>query len=206
MMEYRLHGWAESGNTYKVAMLLAASGADWEPVKVSPPDCQTPEWRARYNELGEVPVLEHKGGFLSQSAVILDYIAAELGRYVWKTETERREVQRWLYFDNHKVSAPLAYARFRRVFLKLDDAVAAQFQERFVASLGVLEKHFSVNDWVALGRTTVADFSLPGYLFFDPAEINVDWARYPNTKRWLDRIAALPNWRPPYEMLPRARG
>jgi glutathione S-transferase len=65
MTAYRLHGWAESGNTYKAALMLAACGADWAPVRVLPPECSTPEWRARLNETGEVPVLEHEGMFLS---------------------------------------------------------------------------------------------------------------------------------------------
>jgi glutathione S-transferase len=205
MSEYRLHGWAESGNTYKAALMLAACGADWEPVKVSPPECSTPEWRARMNETGEVPVLERGDLHVSQSAIILDYLAATFGKYGWSSEDERRAVQRWLFFDNHKLTAPCAYARFRRVILGIDDAIAAHHQDRFLASLGIMEKHFAENDWAALGRTTIADFSFAGYLFFD-GEIGVDWADFPATKRWRDRLATLPNWKPPYDMLPRARG
>lgn len=204
MAEYRLHGFAESGNTYKCALMLAACGADWEAVRAPPPELTTPEWRGRMNETGEVPVLEHDGSLLSQSAVILDYLAARLGRYGWSGEDERRAVQRWLFFDNHKFSAAGAYARFRRAILGIDDEITAHHQERFEQSLAIMESHLGAHDWIALDRTTIADFSCGGYLFFD-GEIGVDWGQYPGVKRWRDRVAALPGWRPPYEMLPRAR-
>jgi hypothetical protein len=34
MAEYTLHCFAQSGNCYKAALMLALSGADWEPVWV----------------------------------------------------------------------------------------------------------------------------------------------------------------------------
>jgi glutathione S-transferase len=34
MAAFKLHCFAQSGNAYKVALMLALSGADWEPVCV----------------------------------------------------------------------------------------------------------------------------------------------------------------------------
>ena len=80
MKEYRLHGFSVSGNCWKVALMLAACGADWEAVQIKRSDMSDPAWRARVNATGEAPVLEHKGRFLSQSAIILDYLAEKLGK------------------------------------------------------------------------------------------------------------------------------
>jgi glutathione S-transferase len=41
------------------------------------------------------------------------------------------------------------------------------------------------------------------YLFFPKDESGYDLAAsHPAVQRWLDRIAALPGWRAPYELLP----
>ncbi len=76
MSEYRLHCFAQSGNSYKPALLLALAGADWEPVYVDffNGGTRTPEYRAM-NEMGEAPVLEHGDLSLTQSGVILDYLS-----------------------------------------------------------------------------------------------------------------------------------
>ena len=62
MAEYRLHCFAQSGNSYKPALLLALAGADWEPAFVDffNGGTRTPEYRA-INAMGEAPVLEHGG-------------------------------------------------------------------------------------------------------------------------------------------------
>jgi glutathione S-transferase len=202
MAEYKLHGFSVSGNCYKVALMLAACGADWENVAIKRSDLGDPAWRARVNETGEAPVLEHKGKFLSQSAIILDYLAEKIGKYGWKSEDERRAIQTWLFFDNHKFTAPMGYARFRRLILKIEDATTAHHQERFAQSLAIIEKHLGEHDWIALDRLTIADFSYAGYLFYDPSEIALDWKNYPNLDRWRGRIRKLPGWKGPHELLP----
>ena len=55
---------------------------------------------------------------------------------------------------------------------------------------------------IALDRTTIADFSYAGYLFYDPAEIAVDWKDYPNIDAWRSRVKKLPGWKGPHDMLP----
>jgi glutathione S-transferase len=191
-----------SGNSYKIALMLAACGADWEPVAVKRADLRDPAWRARVNPTGEVPVLEHSGRFIRQSPIILDYLAERLGHYGWATEDERREIQTWMFFDNHKFTGPLAFARFRRIILKIDDAATADYQERFNLSLAIIEARLGEHDWIALDRLTIADFSFAGYLFYEPAELALDWGTSPNLKAWRDRIAALPGFKGPHEMLP----
>ena len=56
--------------------------------------------------------------------------------------------------------------------------------------------------FAVLDRPTIADVSMCGYLFWAD-EIGVDWsANFPNIQAWLDRIAALPGWVHPYELMP----
>ena len=73
MAEFRLYCFAQSGNAFKAALMLNLCGADWEPrfVDFFNGEARTPEYRA-LNVMGEVPLLEHAGGRLAQSGVILD--------------------------------------------------------------------------------------------------------------------------------------
>ncbi|MEZ5923496.1 MAG: glutathione S-transferase [Hyphomicrobiaceae bacterium] len=206
MVEYTLYAFAQSGNAYKPALMLALSGADWAPrfVDYFNGETRTPAYRTEVNEMGEVPVLEHKGRKLAQSAVILDYLAETLGRFGWRDEDERREILRWLFWDNHKLTSYTATYRFLRTFMrdKTDLAVLDFFKARMTAALGILDGRLARQPFVAVAdRPTIADISLAGYLFFDD-EIGLDWSSHPNVKAWRDRLQELPGWRHPYDLLP----
>ena len=203
MAEYTLHSFAQSGNAYKPALALELAGADWAPrfVDYFGGETRTPAYR-EINAMGEVPVLEHEGRRLSQSGVILDYLAESLGMFGPRDADERREVLRWLLFDNHKLTSYTATLRFLRTFAQdPPPAVLAEFRKRAETAWGILDAQLAGRTYVVGDRLTIVDLSMCGYLFW-PDEIGVDWAAYPNIAAWLARIAATPRWRPPYELLP----
>jgi len=203
MADYTLHCFAQSGNAYKPALALELAGADWTPsfVDYFHGATRTPGYRA-LNVMGEVPVLEHRGRTLTQSGVILDYLAATLGRFGPRDDDERREILRWLLWDNHKFTSYTATFRFMRAFSKdPDPAVLAEFGKRARAAWGVLDAHLASRAYVVGERLTIADLSLCGYLFFDD-EIGVDWGEFPNIRAWLDRLRAEPRWKHPYQLMP----
>lgn len=94
MAEYKLYCFAESGNSYKAALMLALTGCDWEPVRVDYFDGETrgERFRSEVSELGEVPVLVHGARRLSQSGVILDYLAERTGQFGARAAAQRREI------------------------------------------------------------------------------------------------------------------
>lgn len=203
MAEFTLHCFAQSGNAYKPALMLALCGADWEPrfVDFFNGATRTPEYRA-INVMGEVPLLEHEGRVLSQSGVILDYLAARLGRFGWQDEDERREILRWMLFDNHKFTSYTATCRYLRNFVPdTDPAVLAMFRGRAEGAWKVVDAHLAGRQWIVGRRPTIADFSLAGYVFW-PEEIGFDLNDYPNVRDWSQRIAALPGWQHPYRLMP----
>ena len=203
MAEYTLYGFAQSGNCYKVALALELAGADWAPrfVDYFGGETRTPAYR-EINVMGEAPVLEHRGRRFSQSGVILDYLAETLGRFGPRDGDERREILRWLLFDNHKLTSYTATYRFMRALTKGPQPdVMAEFRKRAEGAWGVLDTHLAGRSFVVGDRLTIADLSLCGYLYW-PDEIGVDWAAYPHVKDWLARIAGTPRWRPPYALLP----
>jgi glutathione S-transferase len=203
MAEYTLHCFAQSGNAYKAALALELAGADWKPrfVDFFNGETRTPEYRAR-NVMGEVPMLEHRGNCLSQSGVILDYLAATTGRFGPDDEAGRREILRWLLWDNHKLTSYTATLRFMRSFAKgADPAVVAFLRGRAEAAYGVLNAHLDGRRYVVGDSLTIADLSLCGYLFW-PDEIGVDWALHPAIRDWLQRIRSEPRWTHPYTLMP----
>lgn len=209
MSEYRLHCFAQSGNAYKVALMLAACGLDWEPVLVRYFDGATrsPEFRTELNVMGEVPVLEHQGRRLSQSGAILTYLARRTGKFAAAGEDEEMDVLRWILFDNHKFTSYFATHRFMLSLAgkPADPAVLAFLRARVDGALAVADSHLAATPFMVGGRPTIADFSLAGYMFYPNAETGYDIAAsHPHLHAWRERIAALPGWKPPYEMMPSA--
>ena len=74
---------------------------------------------------------------------------------------------------------------------------------RAIAALKIVDRHLAQAEFMAAGRPTVADLSICGYLYFGD-ELTIDLGVYPNVQGWLGRIAALPGWRHPYDLMPRA--
>ena len=206
MAEYKLYCFGESGNAYKSALMLELCGLKWEPRKVEffTGETRTPEYRQAVNEMGEVPVLEHGSLRLTQSGVILDYLSERTGRFGARTDAERREIWRWILFDNHKLTSYIGTMRFLLRFAKTGETPVTEFlRGRAIAALKIVNGHLAGAEFMAAGRPTVADLSLCGYLYFGD-ELTIDLADYPNVQDWLERIAALPGWKHPYDLMPRA--
>ena len=203
MAEYRLYCFAQSGNAYKAALMLSLCGADWEArfVDFFNGATRTQEFR-QINEMGEVPVLEHQGSRLSQSGVILDYLATRFEKFGWADEDERREILRWLLWDNHKLTSYIGTLRFLTRFMKTGETPVTEFlRGRVQGALGVLDHHLEGRDFAVAGRPTIADVSMCGYLFW-PDEFGVSWTGHPQIGAWLARIEALPGWVHPYQLMP----
>jgi glutathione S-transferase len=206
MSEYQLYSFAQSGNAYKAALLLAFAEADWEPIFVDffHGGTKTPAYLA-INEMGEAPVLVHHELKLSQSGVILDYLSQRFRDFAPKSEEERREVLRWTLWDNHKFTSYIATLRFLMNFAaadKRDPAVIAFLDARARAAMKVLDTHLGTHPWIAAEHMTTADLSCAGYVYY-AEEFGVDMAaEFPNIDRWRNAIAAIPGWKHPYDLLP----
>ncbi len=203
-----LHAFAESGNAWKCALALRMAGLDWraEPVDFFAGATRTPGYRA-INPMGEVPALETPDGTLAQSGVILDWIAGHPGPLHLADAAERRAALRWILFDNHKLSGLAGPLRFNLAFLpeaKRSEAVNAFLAMRLASALKILDAHLRGNHWLALNRPTTADLSCAGYLYY-PEPYGFTRADHPGIDAWMNRLAALPGFALPYDLLPRAR-
>lgn len=204
-MTAQLYCFGESGNAYKVALMLTLTGTPWRPVFVDffGGEARGPAFR-EINAMGEVPVLKIDGRVLTQSAVMLRYLAKKTGQFGWQTDEEEDEILRWLFWDNHKLSTQAGMTRFMMNFLPPDKRPEASFpflQGRLKAAYTILNDHLAGKDWVANGRLSIADLSLCSYLYY-PEPFGFDRKDWPHIDAWLTRIAALPGWQHPYDMMP----
>ena len=203
----KLYCFGESGNAYKCALALEMADLEWEPVFVDffKGEARSPEFKA-INEMGEVPVLVDQDTTLSQSGVILDYISSKTGKLGGRSAAERREVLRWMFWDNHRLSGMIGPRRFIANFLAEDkrpEGALPYLQGRLMAAYAILNSHLDGRNWAVGDTHTIADLSLCGYLFY-PEPFGFDRKDWPHIDRWLDRISALPGWKHPYDLLQRA--
>jgi glutathione S-transferase len=204
-MTIKLYCFGESGNAYKVALALTLAELEWEPVFVDffNGEARKPEF-LKINEMGEVPVLVDGDLTLSQSGVMLDYISSKTGKLGGRSAAERREVLRWMFWDNHKLSGQIGTTRFLSNFLapeKRPEGVIPFLQGRLKSAYTVLDRHLAGRDWIVGNQPTIADLSCCGYLYY-PEPFGFSRADWPNMDAWLGRIAALPGWQHPYDMMP----
>jgi glutathione S-transferase len=204
--DYRLHCVGASGNSYKIALYLNCAGLDWEPVGVDFAGGQTRDakWRADNNSMGEIPVLEVNGKRMSQSGAILLWLAETTGKFA-PTSGHRFEAMRWLFFDNHKFSNNYAMHRVQNCMTPqaAHPAVLAFLRSRVESAFSIAEKHFKDHPFVLGDSPTIVDFSMAGYVYYPAAETGFDIAaEYQAIDAWRERVAALPGWKPPYQLMP----
>jgi glutathione S-transferase len=205
MAEYTLLCMGESGNAYKVALMLQASELNWKPqwVDFFNGETRTPEFKQGMNEMGEVPVLIHGNRKFTQSGVILDYLAETSRKFGPKSDDERREILRWMLFDNHKLTSPIATLRFMITLAKTGETPVTEWlRGRALGALKVLDTHLQQQPYVIGKRATIADFSLCGYLYYGE-ELPFDLNHFAHVQNWLDRLRDIKGWKHPYDLMPR---
>ena len=205
-MTIKLYCFGESGNAYKAALALELSGLDWEPVKVDffGGETRTPEYRRDVNEMGEAPVLIDGDVKLTQSGVIQHYVSEKSGKFGGASPDEAREVLRWVFWDNHKLSSMAGMTRFLMNFLPEDKRpaeVIAFSQGRLKAAYDVLNTHLEGRNWIVGDSISNADLSCCGYLYY-PEPFGFERADWPNIDAWLTRISETPGWKSPYDLMP----
>src|SRR5689334_22095344 len=163
MARFKLYGFGESGNSYKVALMLELTGSDWTlvPVDFFKGETRGDPYRSEVNVMGEAPVLVDGETTLSQSGVILDYLVEETGQFGPRDAAERREIWRWILFDNHKFTSYFATLRFLVGIQKSGESPVTEFlRGRSASAFAIVDKHLADRDFLVGGRPTIADLSL----------------------------------------------
>ncbi|HEV2189713.1 MAG TPA: glutathione S-transferase family protein [Stellaceae bacterium] len=201
-----LHGSPHSLPTYRVALMLrlCVAGFRFRYVSFQRRMHLTPEFRA-LSRWGQVPVLEHDGRVLLQSAAILEYLSETLGRF-GGMEGDRQEIREWLFWEADRLYAPL-YGWYgvelgRRGLLPLsfDDGVVARWEILGETALRVLDAHLADRRFLVGAEPTIADICCYADIAFALLS-GRDMENWPSVAVWAARIEALPGFAAPFDLL-----
>jgi glutathione S-transferase len=192
-----LYGDLDSGNVYKVRLLLAQFRIPYRRVDTTQNrgEPATAEFRAM-NPIGKIPTLVFDDGrMLSESGAILFYFA-QASRLWPRGDWDQAQVMRWLFFEQYSHEPYIAVNRHWKLHLPQaeQDAMAERIaanHARGVQALAVMEQQLASADWLAAGGYTIADIALYAYTH-TAGEGGFDLGPYPGICRWLDRVRAQP--------------
>jgi glutathione S-transferase len=184
-----------SGNCYKVRLLLAHLGLEYEIVEVSVVDrSNRVELLGDLNPALRVPALVLDDGLpLAESNAILWYFG-DGTQYVPTNPYERAQVLQWQFFEQYQHEPNLAVARFWLAYSGTPEKYAERLPEKQKAgywALDAMEKHLTDRAFFVGDEYSIADISLYAYTHVAD-EGGFDLSRYPSIKAWLDRVAAQP--------------
>jgi glutathione S-transferase len=190
----RLYDYLESGNGYKVRLLLHQLGLPFERVELDilRGETRTPSFLAK-NPNGRIPTLELEDGtHLPESNAILWYLAEETP-FLPATRLARAQVLSWLCFEQYSHEPNIATLRFwtHAGFLGRRAALVPGKREAGVAALGVMEGHLARHSFFVAERYTIADVALYAYTHV-AEEGGFALAPYPAIRGWLARVASQP--------------
>jgi glutathione S-transferase len=192
----RLHDYPASGNCYKVRLLLAQLGLEYERVHVEIFDggTLTDEFGA-LNPTRMTPVLELDDGEpLVESNAILIYLA-EGTELLPDDRIERALVMRWLFYEQAEIVPSIGSLRVRlaAAVLPPDHPAAQRMREAGARCLDVLEGHLSERNFLVGERYTIADLGVYAYVHV-AGEATLDLAEYPAVSAWIERVEATPGF------------
>jgi glutathione S-transferase len=201
-----LHGSPHSLPTYRVALMLRLCGIGFQFHYISFQRRMhlTPEFRA-LSRWGQVPVLEHDGRVLLQSAAILEYVSETFDRF-GGDGTTRQQIREWLFWEADRLYPPLYgwygvhLGRHNLLPLSFNDAVVARWQQLGEAGLGVLDAHLDGRGFIVGDAPTIADICCYATIAFAKLS-DRDLAAWPHTVAWTGRIEALPGFEEPFNLL-----
>jgi len=190
-----VYGMADSGNCYKVKLLLEQLQLPyrWIEISTTKGETRTRDFLAR-NANGQVPTLElEDGGFLPESGAILHYLA-EGSPLLPAGRVERARVLQWMFFEQYSHEPSIAVARAILRYQPPDSPRRAELprlQERGRKALAVMQEHLAREPFFAAQRYTIADIALYAYTHC-AADGGFDLAGYPAVQAWLARVREMP--------------
>jgi glutathione S-transferase len=184
-----------SGNCYKVRLLLAHLGLEYETQTLDVVDrSNRPDVLGGLNPALRVPTLVLDDGRpLGESGAILWYLG-EGTRFVPEDAYERAQVLQWMFFEQYDHEPAIAVARFWLAYSGRPEEFADRLPGRQAAghrALAAMERHLNGRRCLVGESLTLADIALYAYTHV-AHEGGFDLEPYPSVRAWLDRVAAEP--------------
>jgi glutathione S-transferase len=195
----KIYGDTQSGNCYKVQLVCQLLNIDhqWIDVDILAGDTKSDDFLKK-NPNGKIPLLElDSGETLSESNAIINYLAFGSDLYPNDRLAQARVLQ-WQFFEQYSHEPFIAVARFINKYLGLPEDKADEYAAKQTGghkALQVMEQQLAETPFLAGEKVTTADITLYAYTHVAD-EGGFELEAYPAIRAWLDRVAALPNFRP----------
>ena len=195
----KIYGDTQSGNCYKVQLICQLLNIDhqWIDVDILAGDTKSDDFLKK-NPNGKIPLLElDSGETLSESNAIINYLAFGSDLYPNDRLAQARVLQ-WQFFEQYSHEPFIAVARFINKYLGLPADKADEYAAKQTGghkALQVMEQQLAETPFLAGEKVTTAAISLYAYTHVAD-EGGFELEAYPAIRAWLDRFAALPNFRP----------
>ncbi|TDV44437.1 glutathione S-transferase [Pseudomonas graminis] len=194
---YKVYGDYNSGNCYKIKLMLNLLGAEyeWVPVDILKGETETEAFLAK-NPNGKVPVLELEDGTcLWESNAILNFLA-EGTPYLLTDPRLRTQMLQWQFFEQYSHEPTLAVARFIQFYLGMPEDRMEEYHSlhrRGNKALKVMEQQLLRTPFLVGDSFSIADIALYAYTHVAD-QGGFDLAQFPAIQAWLARVKQQPGY------------
>ncbi|MFL0693619.1 MAG: glutathione S-transferase family protein [Agrobacterium tumefaciens] len=163
---------------------------------------RSPEFLA-VNPMGSIPTIEDDGLVLNESLAQTLYVAKKQGGTIAPRDLhEEAQMLQWSLFAATSIETDALKISMANAGGKLStpegQAEAAEVAKMLARPFGVLEQHFSRNDYTVGGRFTVADVNLAEVVRYAQAYQQL-FDAHPKTAEWLARVQSRPGFKAMWE-------
>ncbi len=190
----KLYDFLESGNGYKVRLLLTQLGIPFDRIEldITQGATRTPEFLAK-NPNGRIPALELEDGTTLAESNAIQWYLADGTDFLPGSAVDRARVLQWMFFEQYSHEPFIAVVRFW-VHQGLEsgrEAEVAERRKRGYEALAVMEEHLHHRDFFVAGRYSIADIALYAYTHV-AHEGGFDLKDLPAVTAWLARVQSQP--------------
>ena len=190
-----LYGNLESGNVYKVRLILALTGVKHRRFEVNQVkgDPRSPAYRAMA-PIGKVPAVKFDDGRVMMESGALLYFFALGSKYWPRDKWDQTSALQWMFFEQYTHEPAIAVNRYLMHYAPPGDPRRNQIAlnaEKGNFALSVMEKHLTANDWFCPAGYSIADMALYAYTHVAD-EGGFDLSTYPKVRAWIARVASQP--------------
>jgi glutathione S-transferase len=193
-----LHEYADSGNCYKLRLIMAHLGLAFQRKQydIMTGETRTPAFLQNINANGRIPVLQVDADYIPESNAALWYLA-EGSPYIPADRLARARVLQWMFFEQYNHEPNVATARFWVKYVgekNLNDwqkqTLPLKIQQGY-AALEVMEKQLAQTPFLTGEAYTIADIALYAYTHV-ASDGGFDLSRFPALNRWMTRVTQQP--------------
>ena len=186
-------------NGHKIHIMLEECGLAYRviPVDIGAGDQFKPEFLA-ISPNNKIPAIVDADGpdgqpiSLFESGAILLYLAGKTGQFLGNTDREKYETLQWLMFQMGGFGPMLGQAHHFRIYApeKIEYAID-RYTNEARRLYGVIDKKLARTAYLAGEEYTIADIAVFAWAR-SFANQGIDWADFPDAKRWFDTISERP--------------